>query len=278
MTNSVTRQSPVPLYYQVESLLRSQVASGRYPEGRLPTEEALVRRLGVSRITVRRAMERLVQEGLIYRVPGRGTFVDTRRSAEFRIERNPADLLGFEEDIRRLGFVPETTVLRREWIQAPADVADALDLAPDAEVLWLHRRGTAGGRALWVEDRYLVRALALRLRPRDFSTPSLLATLARARGLNVDRAKVRISARDATREEARHLDLRPGAPVLVAEFAVEAEGAPAQFVRARFRPDRYAFAFIIESEAGLRRGGPRREPARREARASTAPEVAHDIE
>lgn len=253
MTNAINRHSPVPLYYQVESLLREQLATGRFTEGTpLPTEETFVRRLGVSRITVRRAMERLVQEGLIYRVPGRGTFINPLRAVEYRIERNPADLLGFEEDIRRGGFAPDTKVLRRDWVRAPEDVAAALALEPGTEVLWLHRGGEAGGRPLWIEDRYLVRALAARLRPRDFAVPSLLATLARERGLTVNRARVRIAAREATREEARRLRLRPGAPVLVAEFAVHADGVPAQFVRARFRPDRYTFAFDIEAERVLR--------------------------
>ncbi len=252
MTIAITRRSPIPLYFQVESWLREQMAGGRFRDGHsLPTEEALVRRLGVSRITVRRAMERLVQEGVIYRVPGRGTFVNPLRGVGFRIERNPADLLGFEEDIRRAGFVPETEVLRHDWVRPPAEVAKALGLDGNADVLWLRRRGTAGGRPLWVEDRYVVRALASRLRPRDFSVPSLLAMLARERGLVVDRAQVHIAAREAAREEARALGLKAGAPVLVAEFAVNADGHPAQFVRARFRPDRYAFRFAIHAQAAL---------------------------
>jgi GntR family transcriptional regulator len=252
MTNPISRRSPVPLYYQVESVLRDEIAVGRYASATpLPTETALVRRFGVSRITVRRAMERLVQEGLIYRVPGRGTFVSGARALEFRIERNPADLMGFEEDIRRRGFVPEARVLRHDWVRLPADVAAALGVGAEAEGLWLHRRGSAAGAPLWIEDRYILRRWAARLRPRDYATPSLLATLARAQGFTVDRAAVRIAARGAARDEARLLDLRPGAPLLVAEFAVQAAGQPAQYVRARFRPDRYAFAFVVGPEAPL---------------------------
>ncbi len=266
MTNGITRRSPVPLYYQLESVLRDEVVTGRYPEGTLlPTEEVLIRRFGVSRITVRRAMERLVQDGLIHRIPGRGTFANAVRPREFRIERNPADLMGFEEDIRRLGFVPEARVLRREWLGPPADVAEALGIAPGTEVLRLYRRGTAGSRPLWIEDRYIVRAVAVRLRPRDLTVPSLLATLARVQGLSVDSARVRIAARGASREEARLLGLRPGAPVLIAEFAVQANGQPAQFVRARFRSDRYAFAFTVEPETPMRRDSPGRASGVKEA-------------
>ncbi|MDR7544320.1 MAG: GntR family transcriptional regulator [Armatimonadota bacterium] len=243
----------MPLYYQIESLLRSELSTGRYPAGiPLPTEEALIRRFGVSRITVRRALERLVQEDLIYRVPGRGTFVNTARSVEFRIERNPADLMGFEADIRRGGFTPAARVLRAEWIPTPSDVAEALGLEPDAEVLWLRRLGTASGQPLWIEDRYIVRTWAAQLRPRDYATPSILASLARARGFSVDHARVRIAARAAGRDEARLLGVRHGAPVLVAEFAVSAGGRPAQLVRARFRPERYAFAFTVEAQGPVR--------------------------
>lgn len=262
----VNRRSPVPLYYQLESILRDEVVAGYYPGGTpLPTEDVLVRRFGVSRITVRRAMERLVQDGLIHRIPGRGTFVNASPPRDFRIERNPADLMGFEEDIRRTGFVPEARVLRREWVSPPADVAEALGIAPGIEVFRLYRRGTIGGRPLWLEDRYMMRAVASRLRPRDFTVPSLLSTLAREHGLTVDRARVRIAARGASREEARLLDLRPGAPVMVAEFAVQADGQPAQFVRARFRPDRYAFAFTVEPETPLRRKPEGREGAQEPA-------------
>jgi GntR family transcriptional regulator len=103
-----------------------------------------------------------------------------------------------------------------------------------------------------VEDRYLARAVAVRLRLSDLRVPSLLATLARAHGLTVDRARVRIGARGASRDEARLLNLRPGAPLLAAEFAVLADGRPAQVVRAQFRPDRYAFVFTVSPEAPLR--------------------------
>lgn len=250
MTNGLNRRSPIPLYFQVETWLRERVAARRFREGEsLPTEDALTRSLGVSRITVRRAMERLVQEGLIYRVPGRGTFVNPLRGAEFRIERNPADLLGFEEDIRRAGFTPQTRVLRHEWVRPPADVAETLGIDTTTDVLWLHRVGTASGRPLWIEDRYVVRSVAARLRPRDFAVPNLLTALARDRGLVVDRARLRIGAREGSREETRELGLRSGAAVLVAEFAVNADGQPAQVVRARFRPDRYAFKFVIEPQA-----------------------------
>jgi GntR family transcriptional regulator len=263
MTNAVSRRSPVPLYYQVESVLRDEVAARAYAEGApLPTEEAMVRRFGVSRITVRRALERLAQEGLIYRVPGRGTFVNTLRSLEFRIERNPADLMGFEQDIRRVGFAPEARVLRQDWVRVPTDVAQALGVPGGAEVLWLYRRGTVGGRPLWIEDRYVLRVWAARLKPRDYTVPSLLSTLAMSQGFTVDRGRVRIAARAASREEARLLDVRTGAPLLVAEFAVQANGSPAQFVRARFRSDRYEFAFDVEADAATRRRETPREGVR----------------
>ncbi|MDQ7839866.1 MAG: GntR family transcriptional regulator [bacterium] len=263
MTNAISRRSPIPLYYQVESVLRDEVAAGRYAAGvRLPTEGDLVRRFDVSRITVRRAMERLVQEGLIYRVSGRGTFVNSLRSHEFRIERDPVDLMGFEDDIRRSGFVPEVRVLRHDWLKPPADVAEALCLPAGSDVLWLHRRGTASGRPLWIENRYILRSWASRLRPRDYVVPGILVRLAREQQLEVDRARVRIGARAAGREEARLLDLRPGAPLLVAEFAVQAGGQPAQFVRAWFRPDRYSFAFVVEPETPLDRRTAAREASR----------------
>lgn len=266
MTNTtLSRRSPVPLYYQLESLLRDEIAAGRYDGGPLPTEEALTRRFGVSRITVRRAMDRLVQEGRIYRVPGRGTFVHALGRREVRIERNLADLMGFEADLRRAGFEAQTRVLRHEWVPAPEDVVAALDAPADIEVLWLHRRGDVDGQPLWVEDRYVLRPWAGWLRPRDYAAPGVLSTLAAARGVAVDRGRVRLSARPAGREEARLLRLRAGAPVLVGEFAVWTAEAPAQFVRARFRADRYAFTVTVEPRDAGRRDAAHGETARHAA-------------
>ena len=94
----IRRDQPVPLYYQIEVALRRAIESGELPVGRLPTEQELVDRYRVSRMTVRSALRRLEEDGLIELHRGRGMFV--RPDATGKIVRHPEHVLGFEDDLR----------------------------------------------------------------------------------------------------------------------------------------------------------------------------------
>ena len=120
----------LPLYATVERVVAGEILNGSLPVGtRLPTEDQLIERFGVSRITVRRAVQNLAARGLVDVRWGRGTFV-----AAPRITQPLTSLTGFVEDMASLGLTATARVLRVETVPADAGVAAKLDVDPGTRV------------------------------------------------------------------------------------------------------------------------------------------------
>jgi len=116
----------IPRYYEIEQVLRARVAALR-PGDLVPSDAELCEEFGVSRMTARNAMQRLQQEGLVQRIPGRGTFV-----AERPVHRQAGSLISFTDEMRRRGRRPSSRVLRS--LVRPATVDEAARLAVDRVV------------------------------------------------------------------------------------------------------------------------------------------------
>ena len=242
--SDLRRDQPVPLYYQVEVALRRAIESGEFRDGRLATQEELVERYGVSRITIRSALRRLEEDGLIERHRGRGTFV--RQDAAAKIERHPDHLLGFEDELRRQGATPSVEVLAVEEIEPPADIGRALALLGNECAHRVRRLGRANGEPLWLESRYYPPAVAAKMVGRDLGGASLANLLEQVLGVRIAGARLRVESASANARQARHLGVRRGHPLLVNQFAFyAADGRVLEVLRAAFRGDRYAFTFDL---------------------------------
>ncbi|MEN2982270.1 MAG: GntR family transcriptional regulator [Thermus sp.] len=209
----------------VAERLKEGILRGQYGQN-LPPERALAEAFGVSRDSVRKALDLLEEEGLVIRRQGSGTYV--ARRATFRNR-----LLGFSEEMRALGLVPASRLLR--WDQGPAnpEEAMALGLSPGEGVLRLLRLRLADGEPMALE-RASLPLWALEEAPEG----SLYQAL-EARGLRPVRALQRLRA-VAAREEARLLEVEPGSPLLYLErVSYLADGRPIEYVRSWYRADRY---------------------------------------
>src|SRR5918998_3251968 len=146
----IDRSSPTPLYFQLSQAFERAITDGSLPAGaKLENEILLAQRYGLSRPTVRRAVQELVDKGLLVRKRGVGTQViqpHVRRSVE---------LTSLYEDLARSGSSPTTAVLSLERVPAPADVAGELDLPEGEEVVVIRRLRSSGGEPLALMTNYL---------------------------------------------------------------------------------------------------------------------------
>lgn len=204
---AVDRSSPVPLYFQVAEQLAAAIQRGELSPGdRLDSEIQLADRLGLSRPTVRQAIQHLVDRGLIVRRRGIGTQVvsgQVRRSVE---------LSSLYDDLLHAGQHPTTSVIELASVPATAEVATALSLPPGAPVHYVRRLRFADGEPLavmqnWLPDR-LVSLDVVTLQQRG------LYAILRAAGMTIRGAHQRIGARAASTAEAQLLNERRGAPLL----------------------------------------------------------------
>lgn len=210
----------IPLYYQIEVQLRQAIESGQYlPGERLPTESELQRAYGVSRVTVRTALQHLAEDGLISMRRGRGTFVERQAAEARKIERNPAHLFAFEEEVQQRRLTLSIKLLSVEYCPAPERIAKLLELPAGATVLRARRVSWAGEAPLWTEARYFPPSMSERLRQEDLDRGSLAVLLQSLTGIPIAGTRLHISAAPATAGQAHHLAIAPGDPVLINEFA-----------------------------------------------------------
>jgi GntR family transcriptional regulator len=149
LPGTINRESPIPFYFQLAELLEDEISSGRWAAGqRIPSEPDLCDHYGVSRTTVRQALSRLEQEGLVARSKGRGTFVLGGRPRSWLIQTTEGF---FHEEFVRTGHRVTSKILRRERAALPNWAADALDLPHESQGIILERlRAVDGLVALYV--------------------------------------------------------------------------------------------------------------------------------
>ncbi|WP_420593727.1 GntR family transcriptional regulator [Deinococcus sp.] len=233
-----------PRYVQVAQALSEAIERGEYaPETALPAERELAAQLGVSRVTVRQAIARLAQSGLVSTRHGSGTFV--AGTAAERIQHPLSRLTGFTEDMRLRGLSAGGRVLNFECVYPSAQEAMTLGLSPGQQVYRLRRLRTAGGEALAVEESTLSAERIGPLSESDVQDVSLYALL-KARGAEPVRALRQLRAVNADAELAELLDVPVGAALLATErVAWDAAGAAVEFARAHYRGDKYDFVMEL---------------------------------
>jgi GntR family transcriptional regulator len=235
---TLNRASRLPFYAQLHDELRAAIRRGTYKPGDLlPTETELMTHFGASRITVRQALDLLVQQGLVYRRRARGTFV-----AHPTVEQGLVRIVSFTEDMRRRGLRPATRVLSAGRVAATAGLAERLGVEPGTELARLERLRLANGEPMSVEESFLVHSACPGiLKKHNYATYPLREALERDYGVLLARARQTIRAQAASQPVARALGVKRGAPVLAIErVSFSQDNLPVEFLRVTYRADRYA--------------------------------------
>ncbi|MGI8769138.1 MAG: GntR family transcriptional regulator, partial [Propionibacteriaceae bacterium] len=248
----------------LRDILLEQIGGELDVDSPVPSERELAERYALSRMTARQAVDQLVSEGRLYRVPGRGTFV-----AREKVER-PLHLTSFSVDMRTRGLRPGGTDVALRTIKAPSSVAGPLGITRGTTVHQLERLRTADGTPMALERTYIPGRLAPELTRQPLGDRSLYDLLAAEYGIRLDEATESIGAGAVDAADGRRLQISGGTPVLMLERVSSAAGTPVELTRSAYRADRYRLhtTLAVPTLSGPARPGPA--PAPRTSRRKVA--------
>jgi GntR family transcriptional regulator len=226
----------LPLYHQLKTAILHEIQAGRWKPGdRLPTEDELIARFRVSKITVRQALRELTDMGYIRRAQGRGTFV-----LHPPLEEGPRELTSFTGEMRGHGRVATSRVIDQDVVEAPADIASRLGVAVGAPLFRLKRLRLADGEPMGLQTAYIPLALVPDIERLSFVDASLYEVLAARYSLRPAAAREAHRAVPVPDDAALLLQVPAGSPVLSAErLTTLADGRPLEYVHSIMRGDRY---------------------------------------
>lgn len=245
--NKLDKSVPIPLYFQLKELILSEIKNGNYKSGNLiPTENELSDAFEISRTTVRQAITELVQEGWLYRIKSKGTFVSQPKISQDFIKK----LESFNDQMVRLGMTPSTEVLEFTIQKAGEAVAAALKIAEKDNVIFLHRKRFADGDPIVTLKTYLPFDKCDFLMGHDFTKESLYQVLSsQGDEFRIFQVQRMIEAVEATAGDAANLNIKKGKPIqYFSSIGHNAYGLPLEYSLARYRGDRNRFEITVFPE------------------------------
>src|SRR5258708_15690666 len=230
--------SPSPLYERVESFLAAGIADGSLPpETQLPPEDGLIERFKVSRTTVRKAIQNLVERGLVEVRRGKGTFV-----TQPRITQELTELTGFVEDMQALGRNPTAHLLDKRVVAADEAVAHHLALAPGTLVVRVRRVRLADGVAMSFDETYLPLDIRENVAGNDLEAEPVFALLENKYDTPLVEAEYKLEAAAADAVAAEALQVPTGSPIFLIERTSYTTGnRPVDYERLHYRGELIRF-------------------------------------
>jgi GntR family transcriptional regulator len=230
--------SYTPLYIQIAHILRQSIENGQFNKGeKLPSENKLVQRFGISRITATAALEELVKARLAYRQRGRGTFVAQPFLSNFSF------FSSFTEDMRERGLEPSSRLVSRRVVKPDQEILEKLRMSDDADYYCLKRVRLANNEPVVYQSAYLPVEMYPDLERTDFEKQYLYEVMRKTYGYKPTWGEAIVEARAATSEEADFLDTKNGAPVLIIwHLTLDDRFVVLEYVRSVYRSDRFSFS------------------------------------
>lgn len=237
---------PIPLYYQLKEMILEDIKSGQYPvDSLIPTEKEISEKFNISRTTVRQAITELVQEGWLYRIKSKGTFIARQKIQQDFLQR----LETYPEQIRRIGMEPSTEVLELKAMAAPKTVAEELEISEGEKVIYLFRRRFGDNEPVVTVETYLSYDQCKFLMDVDLEKNSLYDVLSTREDTRIYSARRIVEAVEATKRDVQYLNVRKGSPIqMTYSVGLNRDQKPVEYSVARYRGDMSSFRVIVHVE------------------------------
>ena len=234
----LNKSQPIPLYFQIKENLMYKIKSHLYEVGNLiPSETELQQEYKVSRITIRRAVRELVQEGYLTTRQGKGTFVSKPKASQ---ELNL--ITSWAETMMWLGMHPETKHIQFSEVTAPINIVKSLSMSVGDKIYKIERLRYANNEPVCWMVNYLNPRYVPELLKKGLIGESLYETLEKRYNIILNAAVEKVEAKAATGKEASLLNIRRGSPLLyVTRTTYDADDIPIEVVTAASRADKYAY-------------------------------------
>jgi len=237
----IDKNSPLPIYFQIEEQIKRKIENGEFQaHDALPSEREYAEQFEISRMTVRQAINNLVNDGYLYRQKGRGTFV-----ADKKLEQQLNGLTSFTEDMKARGLNPSSKLLSFEIIPADKKIASELHISLYAPVYEIKRIRLADDVPMALETVYMSANLIKGL-TEEIINLSLYQYVENYVKLKIDYATQTLESSIASELEVTHLAIPEHSPILfIQRHTFLIDGTPLEYVKSAYRADRYKFSIKI---------------------------------
>ena len=236
----LTRDFGVPLYQQIQHLIRHRIAQGEYqPGSQIPSENELCRELDVSRVTLREALRELVRDDMLVKIQGKGTFVNSNPPQRVA----PVKYAGFLDEIQERFRKLTVSHVDVATVAAPADVRALLGLEDGAEIVRIRRVRVADDEPFSFTINYLPIHIGRRISAKALETTPLLRILQEDLKIPIVAANEVIEAAPADQDVARRLAIPLLHPVMHMKRVMYTSGKrPFELVETYYRADKYHYS------------------------------------
>jgi GntR family transcriptional regulator len=233
--------SPIPLYYQLENVIRKRIEEAIYKvDEKIPSERMISEELDISRMTINKAINNLVEEGVLYRVRGQGTFVSKNKIDFF------PGLMGFTEIMENKGMHPSSKLISQSVIMPDNYLCEKLQVSENQKIIFTERLRLADNEIINLEKSYVPYYLCPKLLEADLSAESIYKLLT-DEGYKLSKAEQEVQAILSNNELSEVLQMKANEPILKRKRITYSKDTPIEFSLNYYRGDVYTMVMTINS-------------------------------